>query len=305
MGHTELGKYVVVNSNGKLAFNGTQIKVQDVLEMVAEEMNWDQILDRWQGSITREAIAEAISIVSQVFIRKVEKPIERTRFGKYIVADPKVRRGEPTLDGTEIPVWLVLEDVAYEEDWHTILSERHVDNPKEAIAEAITLASRIATQNGSIELGKYVVAHPNNHGKLTFVGTSIFVQDVIKMVAKEMNWDEIVDKWHGSLTKEAIADAISVASQIFIQRKQKPKERIEYGKYIVADPRICHGIVTFNGTRVFVQTALKMVAKEMDWDEIIWECHGSITKDAIAEAISLASQMLGQRAASHQEEDAA
>ncbi len=121
-----------------------------------------------------------------------------------------------------------------------------------------------------------------------------------QLVASEAD----TDKWE-DLLKEAIADAISVASQIFIQRKQKPKERIEYSKYIVADPRICHGIVTFNGTRIFVQDSLNMVAKEMDWEYIIWAWHGSITKEAIAEAITLASQSLNQQASLLQKEDVA
>jgi hypothetical protein len=30
-----------------------------------------------------------------------------------------------------------------------------------------------------------------------------------------------------------------------------------------------------------------MVSKGMDWDRIIWECHGSITREAIMEAVRL------------------
>jgi len=64
------------------------------------------------------------------------------------------------------------------------------------------------------------------------------------------------------------------------------------GKYIVADPRICHGKVTFRGTRIFVADVLDMVAAGMDWEEIIRQWHGSITKEAIAEAITLARRAL-------------
>jgi uncharacterized protein (DUF433 family) len=69
-------------------------------------------------------------------------------------------------------------------------------------------------------------------------------------------------------------------------------ERIELGEYIVADPKICHGRLTFKGTRLFVSDVLEMVAEGMDWDRIIWECHESITRAAIAEAIRLASEAL-------------
>jgi uncharacterized protein (DUF433 family) len=64
----------------------------------------------------------------------------------------------------------------------------------------------------------------------------------------------------------------------------------EYGKYIVADPKICHGKLTFRGTRLFVTDALEMVADGMEWDDIIKELHGWITHEAIADAIRYASQ---------------
>lgn len=38
----------------------------------------------------------------------------------------------------------------------------------------------------------------------------------------------------------------------------KKAERIEDGEYIVADPRICHGALTFKGTRIFVRAACAM-----------------------------------------------
>jgi uncharacterized protein (DUF433 family) len=69
-------------------------------------------------------------------------------------------------------------------------------------------------------------------------------------------------------------------------------ERLEFGEHIVADPNICHGQLTFKGTRLFVSDVLEMVAEGMDWDRIIWECHGNINREAIAEAIRLASEAL-------------
>jgi uncharacterized protein (DUF433 family) len=72
-------------------------------------------------------------------------------------------------------------------------------------------------------------------------------------------------------------------------------KRVELGQYIVADPKICHGKLTFKGTRLFVSDVLEMVAEGRDWDEIIWECHGSISKEAIAEALRLAQRTLLQQ----------
>ena len=70
----------------------------------------------------------------------------------------------------------------------------------------------------------------------------------------------------------------------------------ELGKYIVADPEICHGKPTFRGTRIFVKDVLEMVAEGMSWDSIIRKWRGSITKEAISEAVLLASESLTTRA---------
>ena len=64
------------------------------------------------------------------------------------------------------------------------------------------------------------------------------------------------------------------------------------GRYIIADPKICHGKPTFRGTRVFVSDVLEQVASGMAWENIIEEWHDSITKEAITEAVQLATQAL-------------
>ncbi len=62
------------------------------------------------------------------------------------------------------------------------------------------------------------------------------------------------------------------------------------GRYIVADPRICHGKPTFRGTRIMVWQVIEMVVSGMAWETIIEECHNSISKDASAEAIKLSGE---------------
>jgi uncharacterized protein (DUF433 family) len=64
------------------------------------------------------------------------------------------------------------------------------------------------------------------------------------------------------------------------------------GRYIVSDPEICHGKPTFRGTRVLVADVLEQVASGMAWEMIIEEWHSKIGKDAIREAVQLASQAL-------------
>jgi uncharacterized protein (DUF433 family) len=68
--------------------------------------------------------------------------------------------------------------------------------------------------------------------------------------------------------------------------------RKEYGKYIVADPQICHGALTFRGTRVFVTDVLDQIADGEPWDEIVRSWRGSVARAAIADAVRLAQKAL-------------
>ena len=70
------------------------------------------------------------------------------------------------------------------------------------------------------------------------------------------------------------------------RRHRTQAKRVELGQHIVADPAICHGRVTFKGTRIFVADVLADVASGLSWEFIIrrWG-GGKLSKDAIAEAL--------------------
>jgi uncharacterized protein (DUF433 family) len=68
--------------------------------------------------------------------------------------------------------------------------------------------------------------------------------------------------------------------------------RRELGKHIVANSEICHGQLTFRGTRILVANVLEQVAMGMDWQAITDSWRGRVNHDAIAEAVRLASQAL-------------
>lgn len=72
----------------------------------------------------------------------------------------------------------------------------------------------------------------------------------------------------------------------------KKRKRIEMGQYIVSDPAICGGDLTFKGTRMLVKDALYFVAKGYDWESISEEFYGRVSPEAIAEAVELARQSL-------------
>ena len=71
--------------------------------------------------------------------------------------------------------------------------------------------------------------------------------------------------------------------------------RRELGRYVVADPKICHGQPTFSGTRILVKDVLDMVADGMAWTEIVRQWDNRVSTEAIAEAVRLAGEALAER----------
>jgi uncharacterized protein (DUF433 family) len=83
------------------------------------------------------------------------------------------------------------------------------------------------------------------------------------------------------MAAEEAADAVDTVDEVRV-----------FGRYIVADPRICHGKLTFRGTRIMVATVLEQVADGRPWDEIVREWGGKVTPEGISEAVYLARAAL-------------
>ncbi len=64
--------------------------------------------------------------------------------------------------------------------------------------------------------------------------------------------------------------------------------RIELGRHIVADSKICGGQPTFKGTRIMVWLVLEQLEEGLSWDEISREWDGRVAGEAIGEAIAIA-----------------
>ena len=80
---------------------------------------------------------------------------------------------------------------------------------------------------------------------------------------------------------------------------RKPETVRQIGRYIVADPKICHGQLTFRGTRIMVDAVLEQVASGMAWELIMDDWRGSIPRQAIAEAVQLAKEAFLEHAAEY------
>ncbi|MCX6628401.1 MAG: DUF433 domain-containing protein [Candidatus Solibacter sp.] len=71
------------------------------------------------------------------------------------------------------------------------------------------------------------------------------------------------------------------------------------GRYVVADPAICHGQPTFRGTRILVADVMEQVAGGIAWETIVEEWRGHVSADAISEAVRLASQAFRDHSAQY------
>ena len=75
----------------------------------------------------------------------------------------------------------------------------------------------------------------------------------------------------------------------------------QIGRYIVADPNICHGRLTFRGTRVFVSDILEDVEAGTPFDMIASNWH-DLPVEAIKEAVRLARQTFIEHASEYSPE---
>ena len=69
-------------------------------------------------------------------------------------------------------------------------------------------------------------------------------------------------------------------------------QRVSLGEYIVADPLICHGKLTYKGTRIMVWQILEELEHGMSPDQIVEAWSGRVSKAAISESIRLARSAL-------------
>jgi len=67
--------------------------------------------------------------------------------------------------------------------------------------------------------------------------------------------------------------------------------RIEINKYIIADPNICHGKLTFKGTRIMVWQILGMLAAGESVKEIL-EDFPSLRRKHIQAALEYVSEVV-------------
>lgn len=135
--------------------------------------------------------------------------------------------------------------------------------------------------------------------------------DKKEVLLRWKNTDPVMEKWNmfefssflytelGKPGKKALNELIGTLtheeaeeSQKFIDLEFGQTEVRMLGRYIIADPAVCHGEPTFRGTRILVADILEQVASGVAWEGIVEEWRGTLTTEAIAEAVRLAREAL-------------
>jgi uncharacterized protein (DUF433 family) len=77
-------------------------------------------------------------------------------------------------------------------------------------------------------------------------------------------------------------------------REEYLMKRLEIGEHIVIDPEVCHGQLTFKGTRIPVEMVLLFLStgRTIDWVLAEWP---RLTREAVEETIRLATAALVER----------
>jgi uncharacterized protein (DUF433 family) len=68
------------------------------------------------------------------------------------------------------------------------------------------------------------------------------------------------------------------------------------GKFVVSAPGVCRGRPTFKYTRIEVAGVLERLAAGHDLDALIRDSRGRLSREAIAEAATLAAKALARQA---------
>ena len=63
--------------------------------------------------------------------------------------------------------------------------------------------------------------------------------------------------------------------------------RLEIGKHLAADSRVCGGRLIFRGTRVLVADALELLAAGYTPEGLVGQYPGVLTAEAVREAVTL------------------
>lgn len=70
--------------------------------------------------------------------------------------------------------------------------------------------------------------------------------------------------------------------------------RIEIGEHLVVDPEVCHGRLTFKGTRIPVETVLTFLSMGYTTEDVLQDWK-RLKREAVEEAIAFAAKLVSEK----------
>jgi uncharacterized protein (DUF433 family) len=101
--------------------------------------------------------------------------------------------------------------------------------------------------------------------------------------------------WLGYLDRRVRTNLQWGCSRSLSTAEERPLvDPVEVGKHLIVDPRVCHGQLTFKGTRVPVETVLYFLSTGRTIEQLL-EDWPQLKREAVVEAILLAREALVER----------
>ncbi|MFQ6043292.1 MAG: DUF433 domain-containing protein, partial [Candidatus Poribacteria bacterium] len=171
--------------DGKLFFDGTNVPVRETLQLFAYGKSIDQIADTLQGKVSKEEIANALK-------QAIEAMEEIYSHPEPFDLDSFVEKFKKEMDELEAKI-----------------GERAT---RRLIARRMKKEKYTYPAEGTEFLTKHITRHPKIcGGQVCFDGTRRLVAPVLKSFLTGKPIDEIVRRWEGEISRDAIVEALNLS----------------------------------------------------------------------------------------------
>jgi len=181
--------------NGQLFFDGTHILVRETLEQFAHGKSIDQIVDTLQGKVSKGEIANAMK-------QAIEAMEEIYNHPEPFDLDAFVEKFKKEMDELEATI-----------------GEKAT---RRLIARRMKKQKYLFPAEGTEFLTKHITRHHKIcGGQVCFDGTRRLVAPVLKSFLTGKPIDEIVGRWEGEISKDAIVETLNLSINALEQLHNK------------------------------------------------------------------------------------
>ena len=93
-----------------------------------------------------------------------------------------------------------------------------------------------------------------------------------------------------------LEDVTLLEQRVSVVKHPGVAERIEFGQYIVADPAVCHGKLTFKGSRIMVWQLFEHLALGESLEDFAKQFPDRVSLEAAREALEIGQEFFADHA---------